>query len=108
VVGLNSDASVKAIKGPDRPVNNQLDRAAVLAAMEAVDYIIIFDEPDPLNLIKQVKPDILIKGKDWEKKGIIGADFVKQHGGQILFAPLVEGKSTTGIIEKVKSLKKQG
>jgi D-beta-D-heptose 7-phosphate kinase/D-beta-D-heptose 1-phosphate adenosyltransferase len=104
VVGLNSDSSVKAIKGPDRPINNQLDRAAVLAAMEAVDYIITFDEPDPLNLIKQVRPDVLIKGKDWEKKGIIGADFVKQYGGKVLFAPLIEGKSTTEIIEKVKSL----
>jgi D-beta-D-heptose 7-phosphate kinase / D-beta-D-heptose 1-phosphate adenosyltransferase len=104
VVGLNSDASVKIIKGPARPINNQFDRAAVLAAMEAVDYIVIFDEPDPFNLIKQVKPDILIKGQDWEKKGIIGADFVSQYSGKILFAPLVEGKSSTKIIEKVKSL----
>lgn len=104
VVGLNSDASVKVIKGAGRPVNNQLDRAAVLAAMEAVDYVIIFDEPDPLNLIKQVRPDVLIKGKDWEQKGIVGANFVKQYGGKILFAPLIEGKSSTTIIEKVKSL----
>jgi D-beta-D-heptose 7-phosphate kinase/D-beta-D-heptose 1-phosphate adenosyltransferase len=104
VVGLNSDSSVKTIKGPDRPINNQHDRAAVLAAMEPVDYIVIFDEPDPLNLIKQVRPDVLIKGQDWEKKGIVGADFVTANGGKVLFAPLVEGKSTTKIIEKVKSL----
>jgi D-beta-D-heptose 7-phosphate kinase/D-beta-D-heptose 1-phosphate adenosyltransferase len=105
VVGLNSDASVKAIKGAGRPVNNQQDRASVLAAMEAVDYVIIFDEPNPLNLIKQVGPDVLIKGRDWEQKGIVGADFVKQYGGKILFAPLVEEKSSTKIIEKIKSLK---
>ena len=104
VVGLNSDSSVKTIKGPDRPINSQLDRASVLAAMESIDYIVIFDEPDPLNLIKQVRPDILIKGKDWEKKGIVGADFVTSNGGKVLFAPLVEGKSSTKIIEKVKSL----
>jgi D-beta-D-heptose 7-phosphate kinase/D-beta-D-heptose 1-phosphate adenosyltransferase len=104
VVGLNSDASVKAIKEAGRPVNNQQDRASVLAAMEAVDYVIIFDEPNPLNLIKQVRPDVLIKGKDWEQKGIVGADFVKQHGGKILFAPLVKEKSSTKIIEKIKSL----
>jgi len=104
VLGLNSDKSVKSIKGPDRPINNQFDRAAVLAAMESVDYIVMFDTPDPLDLIKKVKPDILIKGQDWEDKGIVGADFVKQNGGQIIFAPLVEGKSSTDTIEKMKAL----
>ena len=107
VLGLNSDSSVKVIKGPDRPVNNQHDRAAVLAAMEYIDYITIFDEPDPLNLIKQVKPDVLVKGKDWEKKGVVGADFVTGYGGKVLLAPLVEGKSSTATIEKMKSLSKK-
>ena len=68
VVGLNSDSSVKKIKGPDRPINNQHDRAAVLAALETVDYVTILNEPDPLNLIKKVKPDILVKGQDWAEK----------------------------------------
>jgi D-beta-D-heptose 7-phosphate kinase/D-beta-D-heptose 1-phosphate adenosyltransferase len=71
VVGLNSDNSTKTIKGPDRPINNQHDRAAVLAALETIDYITVFDEPDPLNLIKKVKPDILVKGQDWAQKGVV-------------------------------------
>jgi len=103
VVGLNSDKSVKIIKGPERPIHNQLDRAAVLAAMETVDYITIFDEPDPLKTVEKVKPDILVKGQDWEKKGVIGADFVKSYGGSVVLAPLVEGKSSTLVIEKMKS-----
>lgn len=107
VVGLNSDRSTKAIKGPGRPINNQHDRAAVLAALETVDYITIFDEPDPLNLIKKVKPDILVKGQDWAQKGVVGSDFVKSYGGRVLLAPLVEGKSSTTIIEKIKSLTKK-
>ncbi len=104
VVGLNSDRSVKVIKGPDRPMNNQYDRAAVLAALGTVTYITIFDEPDPLNLIKKIKPDILIKGQDWAGKTVVGADFVESYGGKVIFAPLVEGKSSTATIEKIKSL----
>ncbi|MBN1974281.1 MAG: D-glycero-beta-D-manno-heptose 1-phosphate adenylyltransferase [Sedimentisphaerales bacterium] len=104
VVGLNSDGSVKKIKGNDRPVNNQHDRALVLAALEMIDYITIFDEPDPLNLIKKVKPDILVKGQDWEKKGIIGREFVESSGGKVVLAPIVKGKSSTATIEKMKSL----
>jgi len=104
VVGLNSDKSVRMMKGDDRPINNQYDRAAVLAALETVDYIILFDEADPLNLIKQIRPDVLIKGRDWEQKGVVGAEFVKSYGGNVLLAPLVEGKSTTATIEKMKSL----
>jgi len=107
VVGLNSDNSVKAIKGPDRPINNQYDRAAVLAALETVDYITVFDEPDPLNLIKKVKPDILVKGQDWAQKGIIGQKFVESYGGKIVLAPLVEGKSSSATIEKMKSLERK-
>jgi D-beta-D-heptose 7-phosphate kinase/D-beta-D-heptose 1-phosphate adenosyltransferase len=104
VVGLNSDSSVKVIKGNDRPINNQNDRAAVLAALETVDYVSIFHEPDPLNLIKKAKPDVLVKGKDWANKGVIGQDFVESYGGKVVLAPLVAGKSSTGIIEKIKSL----
>jgi D-beta-D-heptose 7-phosphate kinase/D-beta-D-heptose 1-phosphate adenosyltransferase len=104
VIGLNSDRSTKAIKGPGRPINNQHDRAAVLAALETVDYITIFDEPDPLDLIKKVRPDILVKGQDWAQKGVVGSDFVESHGGRVVLAPLVEGKSSTTIIKKIKSL----
>jgi D-beta-D-heptose 7-phosphate kinase/D-beta-D-heptose 1-phosphate adenosyltransferase len=104
VVGLNSDKSVRTIKGPERPINNQHDRAAVLAALEVVDYITVFDEPDPLNLIKKVKPDILVKGQDWAEKGVVGREFIESCGGKVLLAPLVEGKSSTVTIEKMKSL----
>ncbi|MHC4364931.1 MAG: D-glycero-beta-D-manno-heptose 1-phosphate adenylyltransferase, partial [Planctomycetota bacterium] len=103
VVGLNSDSSTRTIKGPDRPINNQHDRAAVLAALETVDYVTIFDQPEPLDLIKSVKPDVLVKGRDWQEKGVVGADFVESYGGKVVFAPLVEGKSSTTIIEKIKS-----
>jgi D-beta-D-heptose 7-phosphate kinase/D-beta-D-heptose 1-phosphate adenosyltransferase len=104
VIGLNSDSSVKIIKGPQRPINNQDDRAIVLAALEMVDYISIFDEPDPLNLIKKVRPDVLVKGEDWAEKGVIGREFVESYGGKVALASLVEGKSSTATIEKMKSL----
>ncbi len=104
VVGLNSDSSVKKIKGDGRPINSQEDRAIILAALEMVDYVTIFDETDPLKLIKIVKPDILIKGQDWENKGVIGREFVESLGGKVILAPMVEGKSSTATIEKMKSL----
>jgi D-beta-D-heptose 7-phosphate kinase/D-beta-D-heptose 1-phosphate adenosyltransferase len=104
VVGLNSDSSVKIIKGPARPINNQHDRAIILAALEMVDYITLFDEPDPLNLIKKVKPDVLVKGEDWAEKGVVGREFVESLGGKVVLAPLVEGKSSTETIEKMKSM----
>ncbi len=107
VVGLNSDSSVKIIKGPDRPINNQDDRAAVLAALEAVDYVAIFEEPDPLNIVMAVKPDILVKGEDWAKKGVIGREFVEARGGRVILAPLVAGKSTTETLEKIESLESE-
>ena len=104
LVGLNSDSSVRTIKGPDRPINNQYDRAAVLAALETVNYVTVFDEPDPLNLIKKVKPDVLVKGQDWAEKGVVGREFVESYGGKVVLAPLVEGKSSTATIEKMRSL----
>jgi D-beta-D-heptose 7-phosphate kinase / D-beta-D-heptose 1-phosphate adenosyltransferase len=106
VVGLNSDSSVRAIKGPDRPIHNEIDRAAVLAALESVDYITIFGESTPISLIKKVRPDVLVKGQDWQKKGVVGTEFVKSYGGKLILAPLVKGKSSTFIIEKMKSGKK--
>ncbi|AQT68951.1 Bifunctional protein HldE [Anaerohalosphaera lusitana] len=104
VVGLNSDRSVRELKGPERPINNQHDRAAVLAGLASVDYITIFDEPDPLALIKQVGPDILVKGEDWAEKGVVGREFVESNGGKVVLAPLVDGKSSTSTINKMKEL----
>ena len=104
VVGLNSDSSVKMIKGPERPFNSQDDRAFMLAALEMIDYVCIFDEPDPLNLIKQVRPDVLVKGEDWAEKGVIGREFVESRGGKVVLARLVEGHSSSATIEKMKSL----
>lgn len=106
VVGLNSDSSVRALKGPERPINNQYDRAAVLSGLETVDLITIFDDPSVLGLVKQVRPDVLIKGGDrLTKEGVVGWDFVESYGGKVMLAPLVEGKSSTSTIEKMKSLR---
>jgi D-beta-D-heptose 7-phosphate kinase/D-beta-D-heptose 1-phosphate adenosyltransferase len=106
VVGLNSDSSVRALKGPQRPINNQYDRAAVLSGLETVDLITIFDDPSVLGLVQIVKPDILVKGGDWGgKQGVVGWEFVESYGGKVMLAPLVEGKSSTSTIERIKSLK---
>jgi D-beta-D-heptose 7-phosphate kinase/D-beta-D-heptose 1-phosphate adenosyltransferase len=104
IVGLNSDSSVKTIKGPERPINNQHDRARVLAALETVDYITIFNEPDPINLLKKVRPDVLVKGEDWAVKGVVGREYVESYGGKVTLAPLVKGKSSTATINVMKSL----
>jgi D-beta-D-heptose 7-phosphate kinase/D-beta-D-heptose 1-phosphate adenosyltransferase len=103
VLGMNSDNSVKMIKGPSRPINTQDDRAALLAAMEMIDYVTIFEDSNPLNLIKKVKPDVLVKGEDWAQKGVVGREFVESYGGKVVLAPLVEGRSSTQTIEKMKS-----
>ena len=107
VLGLNSDSSVKEIKGPQRPINDQHDRAEVLAALEVVNYIVIFDEPDPLKTIEKVCPDVLVKGIDWKDKGVIGQEFVESYGGSVVLAPLVEGKSSTATIEKMNQLERE-
>lgn len=102
VVGLNSDASIKRIKGNDRPINTQSDRARLLSALSAIDYVTIFNEETPLKLIRLVMPDVLIKGGDWRKSKIVGADFVRECGGRVLTIPYVKGYSTTGLVEKIK------
>jgi D-beta-D-heptose 7-phosphate kinase/D-beta-D-heptose 1-phosphate adenosyltransferase len=104
VVGLNSDSSVKEIKGPERPINNEHDRASLLAVLEMVDYITIFSEPTPTDLIRKVRPDVLVKGEDWAVKGVVGREFVESYGGKVALAPLVENKSSTATIEKIRSL----
>lgn len=98
VVGLNSDASVKRLKGENRPINNENDRALVLAALSFVDHIILFEEDTPKELIEQVKPNILVKGGDYAIENIVGADFVTQNGGKVLTIPFVDGYSSTKII----------
>lgn len=101
VVGVNSDSSVKMIKGDKRPINTESDRAEALAALEAVDFVAIFDEPDPYKLIQQLEPDVLVKGGDWPVDKIIGGDLVASRGGRVVNVPYIEGASTTGIIEKI-------
>lgn len=102
VLGLNSDASVKRLKGPTRPINNEDDRMAMLAEMEFIDYIVLFEEDTPLKLIEAVRPDILVKGGDYNPDNIVGADFVRANGGSVEVIPFVEGKSTTNIINAMK------
>ena len=105
VVGLNSDSSVRALKGPQRPIYNQQDRATVLAGLETVDLITIFDDPSVLGLVQKVRPDVIVKGGDWgNKQGVVGWDFVESYGGRVVLAPLVEGKSSTATIERMKAL----
>jgi rfaE bifunctional protein nucleotidyltransferase chain/domain len=101
IVGLNSDSSVRKIKGNTRPIVDEKDRAGVLAALESVDFVVIFKEDTPLRIIRELKPDILIKGSDWNKKTIVGADFLKSYGGKVKTVKLAQGRSTTGIIRKI-------
>jgi D-glycero-beta-D-manno-heptose 1-phosphate adenylyltransferase len=104
VVGLNTDASVKRLKGPKRPVASENDRAEVLSALGAVDAVTLFDDDTPEALIGMLLPDILVKGADWPVEKIAGAKAVLEHGGSVLTVPLLEGRSTTGIIETIIQL----
>ena len=100
VVGVNSDASVKRNKGDNRPINNQDDRAIVLASLRCVDYVVIFDEKEPKDLIAKILPHVLVKGKDWAHY-VSGREVVEANGGKIVLADMVEGRSTTNVIEKI-------
>jgi len=103
ILGLNSDESVKMLKkGDDRPLNTQEDRAFVLAALECVDYIVVFHESTPLELIKGVRPQVLVKGGDWTPDKIVGREVVEKAGGEVLSLPLLEGYSTTSFVEKIR------
>jgi len=99
-VGINSDASVRKIKGPSRPVNCESDRAFVIASLRAVDFAVIFDEDEPKDLIEKILPQVLVKGKDWAHY-VSGREIVEAHGGRVVLAEMVEGRSTTGTIERV-------
>lgn len=102
VVGLNSDSSVTRLKGSERPVNNEHDRYLVLQALRAVDYVIIFQEDTPYELIREIQPDVLVKGGDWAPEEIVGSDIVLSKGGVVRSLRFVEGLSTTGVIEKLR------
>ncbi|MDD5360698.1 MAG: D-glycero-beta-D-manno-heptose 1-phosphate adenylyltransferase [Ignavibacteria bacterium] len=104
VVGVNSDSSVKKLKGKDRPVVGQDDRAFVLLNLKPVDAVIIFDEDTPYNLINFVKPDFLVKGGDWKEDDIVGSDIVKGYGGKVISLKFVDSYSSTNLIEKIKRL----
>lgn len=101
VVALNSDSSVRRIKGKRRPLINERFRAGVIAALESVDYVIIFKEDTPLKLIKSLRPCILVKGSDWQEENIVGRDFVKSYGGKVLTAKFIKGFSTTNLLKKI-------
>ncbi len=106
VVGLNSDRSVREIKGNSRPINDQQRRAKVLEGLWAVDYVVIFDDPTPINLIREILPDILVKGEDWQEDQIVGADLVKKAGGEVKRIPFRHPTSTSKLIEQILSLHK--
>jgi D-beta-D-heptose 7-phosphate kinase/D-beta-D-heptose 1-phosphate adenosyltransferase len=103
IVGVNSDASIKRLKGDDRPINHEQSRALILASLAVVDAVVLFDEDTPLQLIQALLPDVLVKGGDYTIDQIVGSKEVIANGGKVLINPIVEGFSTTGIIQQIKS-----
>ncbi len=106
-VGLNSDRSVRALKGPSRPIVPEVDRARVLAALGCVDYVVIFDEDEPAALIEALTPDVLVKGEDWAHH-VSGRDWVEAHGGRVVLAPLTPGRSTSGLVARLSERRGEG
>lgn len=104
IIGLNADDSVRRLKGKGRPVTGQESRAVILASLGFVDAVVLFDEDTPYNLIRQVQPDVLVKGSDYKPENIVGYDIVKAKGGEIVTIDFLKGYSTTGIIEKIKAV----
>jgi len=107
IVGVNTDQSVRSYKEPGRPVNPESDRAQVLAALECVDYVVLFSEPTPLKLIRLIRPNILVKGADWKKAQIAGAQEVESWGGEVKLVKLTQGRSTTSVIDRILAMKKK-
>ncbi|MDY6855621.1 MAG: D-glycero-beta-D-manno-heptose 1-phosphate adenylyltransferase [Thermodesulfobacteriota bacterium] len=107
IVAVNSDRSVKEIKGKTRPIIPQDERAEVLCALNFVDYVVLFDEPDPFRIISYLRPDLLVKGGDWDEDKIIGRDIVEASGGKVVRIPEIKGASTTDIIKRIFEIKKQ-
>ena len=103
VVGVNSDASVRRLKGPARPVRSEAERAYVLAAFAAVDAVVVFEQDTPLELVRRLAPDVIVKGGDYSPDTIVGADVVRARGGEVVVIPLTPGQSTTSIIHKLRS-----
>jgi len=110
VVAVNSDSSVRVIKGEKRPINSEADRMETLAAVESVDFVTLFHDPDPYRIISELQPDVLVKGGDWPIEKIIGREIVENRGGQVISVGYIEGASTTGIIERILKFygKKEG
>jgi D-beta-D-heptose 7-phosphate kinase/D-beta-D-heptose 1-phosphate adenosyltransferase len=102
IVAINTDASVKRLKGPERPLQNERARAEVLAALEAVDLVVMFDEDTPLQLIERVKPNVLVKGGDYTREQVVGHEVVERNGGEVLLVEIVPGFSTTSLVERAK------
>ncbi len=103
-MGLNSDASVRRVKGANRPITHEAERAKILAALDMVDAVVVFDEDTPLRMIKMVKPDVLVKGADYTKEEVVGWDVVESYGGRVALAPIVEGASTSSIVQRIVEL----
>ncbi len=103
VIGLNSDSSVRVLKGPNRPLNREEDRAALLAGLECVDFVTLFSEETPMNIIRGLKPDFLAKGADYSLNEVVGKDFVESYGGEVKLIPLKEGLSTSLLVNKIVS-----
>lgn len=103
IIGLNGDRSVRANKGPDRPLTPERERAEILGALLCVDAVVIFDEPTPRELISALQPDVLVKGADWAADAIVGRDIVEARGGRVVRIPVAEGHSTTAIVQKIRS-----
>ena len=107
IVAVNSDRSVKEIKGKDRPIIPQDERAEVLCALHFVDYVVIFDEPDPFQIVSYLRPDVLVKGGDWDEGAIIGRDIVESGGGKVVRIPEIKGASTTDMIERIVDIQRE-
>jgi len=108
ILALNSDSSVRSIKGPMRPIVPEAERAEVVASLDSVDYVTVFDELTPLELIEYLRPDVIVKGGDWAEKDIVGAEAVGKWGGRVAVMPEIEGASTTNIIDKVLQVYRSG
>jgi D-beta-D-heptose 7-phosphate kinase/D-beta-D-heptose 1-phosphate adenosyltransferase len=108
ILALNSDSSVRSIKGPMRPIVPEAERAEVVASLDSVDYVTVFDELTPLELIEYLRPDVIVKGGDWAEKDIVGAEAVRKWGGRVAVMPEIEGASTTNIIDKVLQVYRPG
>jgi len=107
VVGVNSDRSVRAIKGPSRPIHPEAERAEILSALTCVDAVVIFDEDTPAVIVEGVQPDVLVKGADWAADAIVGRDTVERRGGKVVRVPIEEGWSTTGLVERSKQVRSE-